>query len=207
MVQAGTQWWLCQWLPPSSAGPADPTPAQGCVAPEPSAYTPNPAPHPCPSHTAQLPFTPRAPLLPCRSPLQALPTHALLQTPLLPPCSPALVTRPAAVKAGWAGGGGHHSRVWQQGWGTWRTPPHLQATGLHAMHSWVPQTRFVATAASLVLKLDTQSAGGYSQHGELEVTQLELVRAPRCRDRHTRIAKRKKKTKLNGITGGPACNA
>lgn len=108
MVQAGTQWWLCQWLPPSSAGAADPTPAQGRVAPEPSSYTPNPAPHPCPSHTAQLPFTARAPLLPCPSPSQALPTHALLQTPLLLPCSPALVTRPAAVKAGWAGGGGHH---------------------------------------------------------------------------------------------------
>lgn len=93
-------------------------------------------------------------------------------------------------RRGWAPSS--QPRVWQQRQrrGTWRTPPHLQATGLHATHSWVPQTRFVATAASLVLKLDTQSAGGYSQHGELEVTQLELVRAPRCRDRHTRIAKK-----------------
>lgn len=111
--------------------------------------------------------------------------------PLLPSsCDEASSSQGRMGRRGWAPSS--QPRGWQQGRGTWRTPPHLQATGLHATHSWVPQTRFVATAASLVLKLDTQSAGGYSQHGELEVTQLELVRAPRCRDRHTRIAKRKK---------------
>lgn len=169
--------------------------------------------HPQPS-TSPLPFSHSPAAFYSQSPPSALSqpiagsAHPRLApdtpaAPLLPSsCDEASSSQGRMGRRGWAPSS--QPRVWQQGRGTWRTPLHLQATGLHARHSWVPQTRFVATAGSLMLKPDTKSAGGYSQHGKLEVTQLELVRAPRCRDRHTRIAKKKTKNLLGSQVDLPA---